>query len=85
MEVDPINVALGTGLGGWYGTRLSTLVLIRKDGSVLFRERDIWTLDATGEPVRGDSDNDRLLEFRLALEYERRLDRDQDQEPGRLY
>lgn len=68
MEVDPINVALGAGSSGWYGTRLSTIILIRDDGSVLFRERDIWTLNATGEPIRGESSNDRLLEFKLALD-----------------
>ncbi len=68
MEVDPIKVSIGAGLNGWYGTRLSTIVLIRKDGSVVFRERDIWTLNATGEPVRGDDSSDRLLEFKLALD-----------------
>ena len=67
MEVDPIKVGFGVGLSGWYGTRLSTIILVRKDGSVVFRERDIWTLDAAGEPVRGDTSNDRILEFKLAL------------------
>ena len=68
MEVDPTKVSVGAGLNGWYGTRLSTIILIRKDGSVVFRERDIWTLNATGEPVRGDDSNDRVLEFKLALD-----------------
>ena len=68
MEVDPIKVEFGAGLSGWYGTRLSTIVLVRKDGSVVFRERDIWSLNATGEPVRGDISNDRILEFKLALD-----------------
>ena len=67
MEVEPVQVSLGAGLSGWYGTRLSTIVLVRTDGSVVFRERDIWTLNATGEPARGDNSNDRLLEFKLAL------------------
>ena len=68
MEVDPIKVGLDAGPNGWYGTRLSTIVLVRKDGSVVFRERDIWTLNAIGQPVRGDDCNDRLLEFNLALD-----------------
>jgi uncharacterized protein with NRDE domain len=68
VEVDPIQVTLGAGLSGWYGTRLSTLILIRKDGNVLFRERDIWTLSATGDPIHGDGNNDRLLEFSLTLD-----------------
>ena len=67
MEIDPINITLDGQLSGWYGTRLSTIILIRSDGSVLFRERDIWTLNATGEPILGESSNDRLLEFKLAL------------------
>lgn len=29
-----------------YGTRLSTVILIRKDGNILFIERDIWKVDA---------------------------------------
>jgi uncharacterized protein with NRDE domain len=69
VEVEPIKFTLGAGLSGWYGTRLSTIVLVRRDGSALFRERDIWALNATGEPVRGDSNNDRLLEFKLALDW----------------
>lgn len=42
-----------------YGTRLSTVILIRKDGSVLFIERDIWKVDtppssASQSASRGD-------------------------------
>jgi len=28
-----------------YGTRLSTVILVRRSGEVVFVERDIWTLD----------------------------------------
>ena len=68
VEVEPIQVALGAGMSGWYGTRLSTIVLVRNDGSVVFRERDIWTLNGTGEPVRGYNSSDCILEFNLALD-----------------
>ena len=29
----------------WYGTRLSTVLLVHRNGNVLFIERDVWKLD----------------------------------------
>ena len=49
----------------YYGTRLATIILIRRDGQVLFRERDIWQLDSTGNAVRGDPRKDRVFRFRI--------------------
>lgn len=36
------------GNGHWYGTRLSTVILVHNDGSVLFIERDRAVLDSSG-------------------------------------
>jgi len=49
----------------YYGTRLSTVVLVKRDGSVLFIERDIWKLDKSGSAVRGDPRDDRIFKFEL--------------------
>jgi len=67
LRVDPLHVNVGAGIQGWYGTRLSSVILIRHDGSVIFRERDIWSLNAAGEPVLGDPKQDRKLTFWLYL------------------
>lgn len=56
-----------------YGTRLSTVLLIRRDGSVLFIERDVWKLGKDGKPERldhkesrGEGDTkERVFEFKL--------------------
>ncbi|KZV89996.1 DUF833-domain-containing protein [Exidia glandulosa HHB12029] len=34
----------------WYGTRLATVILIRRDGEVLFVERDVYQLGSDGIP-----------------------------------
>ena len=62
LRVDPVFLH-----HGWDGTRVSSIILIRHDGSVVFRERDIWSLNAAGEPVLGDPNNDRKLTFWLYL------------------
>ena len=49
-----------------YGTMLSTVVLIKRDGEVIFVERDIWGLDSTGEPTRlSDNSKDRVFRFNI--------------------
>ncbi|EJD50514.1 DUF833-domain-containing protein [Auricularia subglabra TFB-10046 SS5] len=50
----------------WYGTRLATVILVRRNGSVLFVERDIYRLDQRGEPCNGsllDGGHDRVYSF----------------------
>lgn len=52
----------------FYGTRLSTVLLIRSDGSVLFIERDIWHLGRDGKPERQEHKlKQRVFEFKLDL------------------
>ncbi len=49
----------------FYGTRLSTVLLVRKDGQVLFVERDIWKLDDNGAVVQGDPNSQRVFRFHI--------------------
>jgi hypothetical protein len=67
LRVEPLPVHLGNTCHGLYGTRVSSIILVRHDGSVVFRERDIWSLNAAGEPTLGDPKNDRKLTFWLYL------------------
>ena len=51
-----------------YGTRLSSVLLVRRDGRVLFVERDIWKFEeANGEHrvSRGDPRRDRVFTFKI--------------------
>ena len=52
-------------LKGSYGTRLSTVILIRRDGSATFIERDVWALDEHGRVVKRDSGHDRVFRFAI--------------------
>ncbi|PVF97677.1 hypothetical protein CPB86DRAFT_785632 [Serendipita vermifera] len=67
IRVDPVPLNIGAGLQGWYGTRTASIILVRKDGFVLYRERDVWILDSEGKPQLGDPKNDRQLNFWLYL------------------
>ncbi|KAL1744983.1 NRDE protein-domain-containing protein [Schizophyllum fasciatum] len=49
---------------GPYGTRLSTVLLVRKDGEALFVERDIWMLQ-DGKAVKADPSSQRVHRFTL--------------------
>jgi uncharacterized protein with NRDE domain len=46
-----------------YGTRLSTVLLVKKSGEALFIERDIWQL-VDGKPVMADR-SQRTFRFRV--------------------
>jgi hypothetical protein len=49
----------------FFGTRLAQAILIRRDGRVTYVERDVWTLDGAGTPVRASAADKRLFMFRL--------------------
>lgn len=53
-----------------YGTRLSTVLLVRNNGQVLFIERDIWELgkDEGGVPVKSEPPTERKYIFKLDIE-----------------
>ena len=48
----------------WYGTRLSTVLLVKKNGEALFIERDIWQL-VDGKPVKAEPRTQREFRFRV--------------------
>ncbi|KAI0702199.1 hypothetical protein C8Q76DRAFT_824954 [Earliella scabrosa] len=50
----------------YYGTLLSTIVLIRRDGSVTFIGQDVWAVDtSTDAVVTRDSGRDRVFRFQI--------------------
>lgn len=67
------TIPIAPGFKNHYGTRLSTVILIRRDGSVLFIERDIWRLGEDDKPERlnyserrGEGEvKERVFEFTL--------------------
>ncbi|TCD68325.1 hypothetical protein EIP91_010963 [Steccherinum ochraceum] len=48
-----------------YGTRLSTVILVRRDGRAVFIERDIWTLDGEKKVTKADAKKQRTFRLRL--------------------
>lgn len=49
-----------------YGTRLSTVVLVERDGNAVFIERDIWTWnDEIKQPVLADTSSQRVYRYKL--------------------
>ncbi|KAG8737223.1 hypothetical protein FRC10_008455 [Ceratobasidium sp. 414] len=50
----------------YYCTRLTTVVLVRRDGKVDFVERDIWQkMEGRAEPVRADKMSQRRFSFQV--------------------
>ena len=53
-----------------YGTRLAQVILVRRDGRVMYIERDIWALDGAGAAVRASAkENTRSFIFRLGSDW----------------
>jgi len=69
IQVDPITFQVPGSSDHvakeYYGTRLSTVILVRRDGSTLFVERDIWTLRGEDEVKKADANGDRVFRFRI--------------------
>ncbi|KAH7919008.1 DUF833-domain-containing protein [Leucogyrophana mollusca] len=63
IQVQPLIVMDGQDL---YGTRLSTVVLVRRDGQVLFIERDKWKALEDGQPKLADPSSQRIFRFELS-------------------
>ncbi|KAK0202129.1 NRDE protein-domain-containing protein [Desarmillaria ectypa] len=61
IHVVPISIE-----GKMYGTRLSTVLLVGRDGRVLFVEQDVWKLDHdSGGVTRSGLESQRLHRFQL--------------------
>ncbi|WWC60626.1 uncharacterized protein I303_103200 [Kwoniella dejecticola CBS 10117] len=52
----------------WYGTRTSTIILVKDNGETTFVERDILRLDGKGDPISGDVSSQRWYEFKAEVE-----------------
>lgn len=50
-----------------YGTRLSSVLLVKTNGEALFIERDIWKL-VDGDPVKADPSSQRVFRFQVKLQ-----------------
>ncbi|KAH7915451.1 NRDE protein-domain-containing protein [Hygrophoropsis aurantiaca] len=49
----------------YYGTRLSTVILIKRSGEVLFIERDRWKALDDGQPKLANPSSQRIFRFKL--------------------
>lgn len=76
VQVDPIPIVLeGFQMSvpaTAYGTRLTSVLLIRRNGDAHFIERDIWKRDNDGSIVKADPPTQREFSFKLDLEAIRR-------------
>jgi len=61
IQAEPLNIQ---GSQDFYGTRLSTVILVKRNGDVLFIERDRWKL-VDGKPVLSDLSSQREFRFKL--------------------
>jgi uncharacterized protein with NRDE domain len=60
IQVEPLHDAIDV-----YGTRLSTAVLVKHSGEVVFTERDRWKLDVQGQPILADPSSQRVFRFKI--------------------
>ncbi|KAJ8691703.1 hypothetical protein PTI98_011246 [Pleurotus ostreatus] len=70
IHVAPISITLESAQGSnasHYATRLSTVLLVGRDGRVLFVERDIWTLEQN-KVTRSEPPSQRVFRFQLEKE-----------------
>jgi uncharacterized protein with NRDE domain len=67
--IDPIPISPKTsgGQSEYYGTRLATVILVKRDGSVTFVERDVWKLGHNHDPIKGISDEQRTFQFTVTM------------------
>jgi len=61
IQVEPVTINANT----IYATRLSTVVLVKRNGVVVFVERDRWKLTEEGHPILADPSSQRVFRFKL--------------------
>ena len=55
-------------LSDYYGTRLSTVILVKRTGEALFVERDAWVTKGPDNHLeKGDPQNERRIRFHVQL------------------
>ncbi|EGN93983.1 hypothetical protein SERLA73DRAFT_126376 [Serpula lacrymans var. lacrymans S7.3] len=71
IQVNPLpivsNPTASIGHRDLYGTRLSTVILVKRDGQVLFVERDRWKQDAEKKVTLSDPQSQRVFRFDLPV------------------
>jgi len=68
VQVTPISIKLSdNATPAIYATRLSTVLLIRRNGEIHFVERDVWQTGHDGKPVMAESSSARVFHFRLGI------------------
>ncbi|WVQ65239.1 uncharacterized protein L199_003412 [Kwoniella botswanensis] len=50
----------------WYGTRTSTVIIVKENGETIFVERDVLVLDDEGNPKKGEGE--RWVKFKANLD-----------------
>ncbi|KAI9568540.1 NRDE protein-domain-containing protein [Boletus coccyginus] len=60
IQAEPLHDA-----NGYWGTRLATVVLVKRSGEVVFTERDRWGLTAQGQPILADPSSQRVFRFKM--------------------
>ncbi|KAH9949783.1 DUF833-domain-containing protein [Amylocystis lapponica] len=69
IQVEPLSIPAAqspdTVADEYYGTRLSTIIMVRRDGSVLCIERDIWTLDSDRKATKATAKDQRVFRFSI--------------------
>lgn len=64
VVIPTADVSETVGQERWYGTRISTVILVKDNGEVTFVERDIAVLnEESGRPVDGDRTKERRFTF----------------------
>jgi hypothetical protein len=67
IEPYPVTFSPGQALD-FYGTRLSTVILVRRDGQVLFVEREPWILSESGELQKQDPAEEHVFRVHISLQ-----------------
>lgn len=69
IQIEPLPISLSkssdTSAADYYGTRLSTVILVRRDGQTVFVERDIWTRDEKNGVKKADTKSQRHFRFHV--------------------
>ena len=60
-----ISVTPFTDCADAFGTRLSTVILVRRTGETLFVERDIWMKTGSERVEKGDPQKERRIRFQV--------------------
>lgn len=64
IHVAPFGISLDGVCTEEYGTRLSTILLVKKTGETVFIERDIWKL-VDGQAVKASPESQRVFRFQI--------------------